>query len=154
MIKELLKKHVLENGVLLHRSPRQLTEIKPFFTDDEFAVCATQHPEIAIYMAIVRACKPETFSFNVFKRDRNCKATLRLCEEALEYLMNNTVTGYVYLLDATPFKQYKPSEYRAYESLYAQQRFIVTKEHLPFFPTPGQLHYDIHLDHCVAQALN
>ncbi len=154
MIKELLKKHVLEDGVLLHGSPRQLTEIKPFFTDNEFAVCATQHPELAIFMAVVGACKTGSFSFDVFKKDRNCKASLRLCPDKLQDLIRNEVIGYVYLLDAAPFRQYKPSEYRAYESLYAQQRITVTKEHLPFFPTPGQLHYDIHLDHRVACAIN
>ena len=154
MIKELLKKHVLEDGVLLHGSPRQLTEIKPFFTDGEFAVCATQHPELAIFMAVVRACKTGSFSFGVFKKDRNCKASLKLCSDKLQYLMNNEVIGYVYSLDSTPFKQYKSFEYRAYESLYVQQRFVVTKEHLPFFPTPGQLHYDIHLDHRVHHAFN
>lgn len=153
-MRELLKKHVLENGLLLHGSPKQLTEIKPFFTDNEFAVCATQHPELAIFMAVVGACKAGSFGFDVLKKDRNCKASLRLCPDKLQYLMNNTVIGYVYLLDAAPFRQYKSFEYRAYDSLYAQQVFTVKKEHLPFFPTPGQLQYDIHLDHRVAQAIN
>lgn len=153
-MKELLKKHVLENGVLLHGSPKQLTEIKPFFADNEFAVCATQHPELAIFMAVVGACKTGSFGFDVLKKDRNCKASLRLCADKLQYLMNNEVIGYVYLLDSTPFKPYKSFEYRAYDSLYSLQMLTVTKEHLPFFPTPGQLQYDIHLDHRVANAIN
>ncbi len=153
-MKELLKKQVLENRVLLHGSPKKLTEIKPFFTDNEFAVCATQHPELAIFMAVVGACKVGTFGFDVFKKDRNCKASLTLCEQKLASLIENDVFGYVYSIDSEPFKQYKSFEFRAYESVYAQEAFLVSKRHLPFFPTPGQLKYDIHLDHHVAHALN
>jgi hypothetical protein len=141
-----LRHLVLHDKCLLHGSPRKIEELRPHYTDGEMAVCATPYVEIAIFMAVVNACRPGTTGIFTSINRKKCSAEFSMCDQVLHTLLQNDVQGYVYALDAQGFKKWTPFEHRVYESLYSLRTLSVGKEHLPFLPTEGQTSYKVPLN--------
>lgn len=151
---QILRDVVLNEKSLLHGSPKKIEELRPHYTDDEMAICATPFPEIAIFMAVAAACKPGTHGFMVSIRDKKWSVQFNICEHILAVLLQKDVKGYVYVLDSENFQRRNMFEHRAYESLYSMKTLSVTKEHLPFIPIEGQTCYKVPLNPLLAVAFN
>lgn len=149
-----LRDVVLNEKCLLHGSPTKIDELRPHYTDGEMAICATPFSEIAVFMAVVAACKPGSHSFVVSIKNGKCSVEFTMCKHILARLLQNDAKGYVYVLDSEGFKKRDIFEHRAYESLYCMRTLTVTKEHLPFIPIPGELHYKVLLDPLFAAVFN
>lgn len=139
-----LLSEVRQGGVLLHGSPRKIHQIIPQLTDEEVAICATPYPEIAIFMAVVGACKQGKYGYSVSikdKRNNIAMITFALCEEKVAALLQQKPSGFVYTLDNQPFKKVDLVEYRTYEPLYTRKKFEVTTANLPFTLLEGETVY-------------
>ncbi|MDB5254676.1 MAG: hypothetical protein JWL92_52 [Candidatus Nomurabacteria bacterium] len=145
---------VTNGNILLHGSPHLLEEIHPHFADDEIAICATPFPELAIIMAIFKACKLGKMGYTATLNKKTCCLTVRTCEKTVATLMAHDLVGYVYVIDADGFSEKSPFEYRIYNSIYAQKRIAITKSDLPFMPTYGQTEYKILLNRQLASVVN
>jgi hypothetical protein len=152
---KILRNVVLTENCLLHGSPKKIEEIRLHYTDGEMAICATPYPEIAVFMAVVNACRPGNSGILMTIHQKKYFVKFTLCERMLSVLLRNDVRGYVYALDAESFKSKTPPfEYRAYESLYSTRVLSVGKEHLPFMPMEGQTTYNVLLNPIFAHPFN
>jgi len=147
-MKKILQKHVAENNVLLHGSPKKIDELSPRFADNEMVVCATSYPEIAIFMAIVGACKNGQSKYSVqYKRGGQTIIIFTLCKDRLQDLLTTDPVAFVYTIDAAHFNEISPVEHRTYDSVYVQDKFIVKKRDLPFIPLEHQNEYKVFIPH-------
>lgn len=136
---------VRSNNVLLHGSPKKIHQLLPQLTDEEVAICATPYPEIAIFMAVVGACKQGHYGYSVHKKNNSNLLTLTftMCEEKINTLLKQNPSGFVYTIDSQPFKKVDLVEYRTYEPLYTGKKFEVTTANLPFPLLEGETVYKV-----------
>jgi len=153
-MKKILLNHVFNNNALLHGSPKNINEIHPLLTDGELAICATQYPEIAIFMTVVGACKKGKHTFSIHRKDGQLRIKFIVCEEKLQELLSSHNAGFVYTIDADHFRKVSPVEHRTYDPVYIQQKFEVKKEHLPFIPLKGHHEYMVFISQSFSPLLN
>ncbi len=152
-MRKVLQSLVASGNTLLHGSPKQFDEAFPSLADDELAVCATPCAEIAITMALMKACIGRG-GYTASLSKSKCNLEIRVCEKLLSALLHKKVVGYVHVMDAAHFSKKSPFEFRAYESLYVQKSIKVTNEDLPFVPVAGQLIYKIPVNRNVTAMVN
>ncbi len=141
-----LRHLVASERCLLHGSPKKVDELHPHFTDGELALCATQYPEIAIFMALTRGCKDGKSAYTISTSGSRWAVTFTICENILKQLLDENFRGYVYALDAEGFTKSNHVEYRLFESRYSLRSMTVTRADLPFFLIEGEMLYTVPLN--------
>ncbi len=145
----LLENKIVEEKILLHGSARKLFDLRPNkrINDGPSALCATQFPEIAILMAILRGCKGKGgVKYKNIITQENPVLHLRLSPVKLESLLTtDEIKGYVYLLDRDGFDCHTLNEFRTKRSRFVREPITVSKSDLPFIPKEGEREYYIPL---------
>lgn len=145
----LLQEKVLNEKIVLHGSARQFYELKPTkrIGDGSPAICATQFPEIAILMAILRKCSGRAgVKYKNIATEIDPVLHLRISQEKLDSLLTSQdIIGYVYLLDRDNFQRHSLNELRSADARFVRTPLTVTKADLPFVPEKGKREYHIPL---------
>lgn len=124
---------IINQKVLLHGGPNEYTELLPFLTDGEVAVCATQFPEIAIFMALLKSYpvggeRNFGIQFHTYGNSVSATFTWKLNPT----FIHHPLKGYVYVVAKEKFTKKFRSEFRSYERVNFLNYHEVTREDLPF----------------------
>lgn len=145
---DLLTQKVIEEKIILHGSPRKFYELRPTRRiEDDCCMCATQFPEIAILMAILRKCKGHGgVKYKSITTENEPVLHLRMSAVKLNSLLSSDeLTGYIYVLDRDNFQRHSLNELRCWDSRFVRAPISVTKADLPFIPEEGKREYHIPL---------
>jgi hypothetical protein len=143
---QMLENIVIKEKVLLHGSPNYFYELRPSRILGKRIVCATQFAEIAVLMAILRACRGKIIKYQPVSSAECPYIDLRIKLAKLHHLLStDEAIGYVYMIDRDGFKKESLEEFRIFEPRFVRKPIKVTKADLPFVPVPGTTTYRIPL---------